>query len=153
MVSGHLHQPLQPPAQAIRVRLQRPIQESPEADWKAVERGWCLGYKAFREELLAHARRGDHYGPELREADAVQAQGVVRAELRRRGWTEAELERRRKGDPEKVEMAWRRRQETTRTLKWIAQRFKMAPGRTSPIVGSKGEKKLKSVNSYDRPLI
>jgi hypothetical protein len=45
--------------------------------------------------------------------------------LRRRGWTEAELEQRRKGDPEKVEMAWRLRQETTMTLKWIAQRLKM----------------------------
>jgi putative transposase len=46
-------------------------QESPKSDWKAVERGWFLGDKAFKEELLAqmHERRGDHYGQELREAD------------------------------------------------------------------------------------
>ena len=72
-----------------------------------------------------HEIRKDHYGPELREADEVHAEKVVRAELRRRGWTEAELEARRKGDSEKVEMAWRVRQETTMTLKWIAQRLRM----------------------------
>jgi hypothetical protein len=92
-----------------------------------VERGWCLGDKAFREELLAqiHGQRGDHYGPELREADAVHAEKVVQRELGRRGWTQAELERRRKGDAEKVAMAWRLRQETTMSLKWIAQRLQM----------------------------
>jgi len=106
---------------------ERRRQESPKADWKSVERGWCLGDKAFKEELLAqmHAHRGDHYGPELREADAVHAERLVEAELRRRGWTQAELSRRRKGDSEKVEMAWRLRQETTMTLKWIAQRLNM----------------------------
>jgi len=57
-----------------------------------------------------HQRRGDHYGRELRQADALHAEGVVQAELRRRSWTEAELDRRRKGDPEKVEIAWSVRQ-------------------------------------------
>ena len=102
-------------------------QESPEADWKAVERGWFLGDKEFKEQLLAqmHECRGDHYGAELREAEAVHAERVVAEELRRRGWGEAELTLRRKGDPEKVEMAWRLRRETTMTLKWIAKRLKM----------------------------
>ncbi len=102
-------------------------QESPESDWKVVERGWFLGDKQFKEELLAqmHERRGDHYGPELREADALHGERVLREELRRRGWGEAELNRRRKGDPEKVEIAWQLRSRTTMTLKWIAQRLKM----------------------------
>jgi putative transposase len=102
-------------------------QESPQSDWKSVERGWCLGDKAFKAELLAqmHEHRGDHYGPELREADEAHAEGLVRAELRQRGWTEADLERRRKGDPEKVAIAWRLRQESTMTLKWIARRLRM----------------------------
>jgi hypothetical protein len=92
-----------------------------------VERGWCLGDAQFKEELLAQMRegRGDHYGPELREADTAHAEGLVRQELRRRRWTEAELERRRKGDPEKVVIARRLRQESTMTLKWIAQRLRM----------------------------
>jgi REP element-mobilizing transposase RayT len=106
---------------------ERRRQESPKADWKAVERGWCLGAKAFREELLAqmHRQRGDHYGPELREADAAQAEKIVQAELRRRGWTQEELGKRRKGDAQKVAMAWRLRAETTMSLKWIAQRLAM----------------------------
>ncbi len=106
---------------------QRRCQEDPKADWNAVERGWCLGDKAFREELLAqmHEQRADHYGPELREADAVHAERVLGEELLRRGWTEAELMRRRKGDAEKVEIAWQLRSRTTMTLKWIAQRLKM----------------------------
>jgi len=33
----------------------RRTQENPKADWKAVERGWCLGDKAFKEELLARS--------------------------------------------------------------------------------------------------
>ena len=57
--------------------------------------------------------RKDHYGPELREAEEMDAEGVLRAELRRRGWAEVELEQQRKGDPQKVEVAWRLRQETT----------------------------------------
>jgi putative transposase len=66
-------------------------QESPKSDWKAVKRGWILGDEAFKEELLAqmHERRGDHYGPELREADLVHAERIVKNQLRQRGWTEA----------------------------------------------------------------
>ncbi len=45
--------------------------------------------------------------------------------MRRRGWTEAELASRRKGDAGKATMARRLRQESTMTLKWIAQRLRM----------------------------
>ncbi|HVV02350.1 MAG TPA: hypothetical protein VHH88_13360 [Verrucomicrobiae bacterium] len=51
------------------------------------------------------ARKGDHYGSELREADEAHAERVVRAELKRRGWNDAELEQRRKGDAAKVAIA------------------------------------------------
>jgi len=70
---------------ALRME-QRRSQESRQRDWKAVERGWCLGSEGFREELLEqmHERRKDPYGAELGEADAVHAEGVVRAELCRR---------------------------------------------------------------------
>lgn len=113
--------------QFARLLEQRRRQETPQTNWKAVERGWCLGDKEFKAELLAqmHGRRGDHYGPELREADTLHAERLVREELRRRGWTEAELGRRRKGDPQKVQIAWRLRRQSTMTLKWIAQRLKM----------------------------
>lgn len=102
-------------------------QEKPNADWRAVERGWFLGDPEFKQELLAQMReqRRDHYGPELREAELAHAERVLKAELSRRGWGEAELGRRRKGDPEKVAIAGELRARTTMTLKWIAQRLKM----------------------------
>ena len=43
----------------------------------------------------------------------------------RRGWSEAELRERAKGDKEKVAMAVRLRRETTMTLKWMAERWEM----------------------------
>ena len=39
--------------------------------------------------------------------------------------SEGELNKRRKGDAQKVELAWQLRCQTTMTLKWIAQRLKM----------------------------
>ena len=106
---------------------QRRRQENPKRDWKAVQRGWFLGDPEFKAELLAqmHERRGDHYGPELREADLVHAERLLAKELRRRDWTEADLTRRRKGDPQKVELAAVLRARTTMTLKWIARRLNM----------------------------
>jgi putative transposase len=102
-------------------------EESPERNWKAVERGWCLGDEEFRAELLAHVSqlRGDHYGEELRQADQAHALTLLQKKLRARGWEEADLAQRPKGDPEKVDIAWRLRQETTMTLKWIAQKLYM----------------------------
>ena len=106
--------------------------------------------------MLAALReqRKDHYGAELREADEAHAEGMVRQELRRRGWKETELGRRRKGDPGKVELAWRLRQETTMSLKWIAQRLRMGTWThvsNCLTLKTKGGK-VKSVKSYDRPL-
>ncbi|HLX68457.1 MAG TPA: transposase, partial [Verrucomicrobiae bacterium] len=46
-------------------------------------------------------------------------------EMKRLGWSEADLELTRKGDRRKVKIARRLRQETTMTLKWIAERLKM----------------------------
>jgi hypothetical protein len=126
-------------------------QESPKSDCKAVERGWFLGDKAFKEELLAQMRqrRGDHYGPELREADLVHAEGILKDQLRQRDWTEAELSRRRKGDPDKVEMASQLREQTMMTLKWIAHRLKMGAWTHVSNCLVQKRKKEKSVNSYD----
>src|SRR6266567_3475 len=96
-------------------------------EFKGIVRGWCLGSEAFRVELLAqvHEKRGDHYGSELRESDEARAEGLLQEELKGRSWTEVTLEERRKGDPQKVMMAGRLCQETTMTLKWIAQRLRM----------------------------
>ncbi len=96
--------------------------------WKGMRRGWCLGDKRFRKELLAQmAERvgASHYGAERQESGEVKAEGIVAEELQRRHWTEDRLKNRRKGDPEKVKIALRLRRESIMTLKWIAARLQM----------------------------
>jgi hypothetical protein len=44
----------------------------------------------------------------------------VQVELKSPGWKEADLERQRKGTPEKIRIAQRLRRETPMTLGWIA---------------------------------
>ncbi len=98
------------------------------ADYKAIRRGWCLGAESFRKELLAQMteRLGpEHYGAERLETDVAKAERIVRAELKRRQWSEAELATRAKGDRIKVKLAARLRAETLVTVKWIAERLQM----------------------------
>jgi hypothetical protein len=49
----------------------------------------------------------------------------IAAELRRRRWTEDDLICRREGDPEKIRIAMRLRQQSAMSLKWIAERLRM----------------------------
>lgn len=96
--------------------------------WKAVRRGWFFGGTRLKEQLLEAmgAEMGEHHGGEERqETDEQQAQRLVLEELRGRGWTEEDLERRRKTDATKVQMAARLRRETVMTLDWVAERLRM----------------------------
>jgi len=54
-----------------------------------------------------------------------KAERIVTQELRKLGWAEADPAAQRKGDRRKVRLARRLRQETTMTLRWIADRLKM----------------------------
>lgn len=97
-------------------------------DYKAVRSGWCFGGDEFKQELLAKVEGGagqHHFGKELVEAAEAKATRIVDEELRRAVWAEAELERRRKGDPVKLQIARRLRAETTMTMQWIAARLRM----------------------------
>ncbi len=67
----------------------------------------------------------NHYGAERPQSDAQKAERMVKAELERRGWGEADLHTRRKGDPRKVSIARRLRQEIPMSLKRIATRLDM----------------------------
>jgi REP element-mobilizing transposase RayT len=110
-----------------RLMEMRRWEEQPD-EWKKVRRGWCLGDEAFRKELLAQMTEpaGDsHYGEELRESAEAKAQRIVAEELKRVAWGEDDLLKHRKGHRRKVKIARRLRQETTMTLKWIANRLKM----------------------------
>jgi len=95
-------------------------------EFAALERGWCVGGKEFRQELLAQMKAGpEHYGQEIGESGEHKAERRVREELRKLGWTESELRSRAKGDPAKIGLARVLRQETTMTLGWIAQTLHM----------------------------
>ena len=97
-------------------------------EWRAVRRGWFLGGAPLKErvvELMGGGVGEHHGGEEKRESDEQKAQRLVREELRKRRWTEQDLEQRRKTDAIKVEMAARLRRETVMTWDWIAQRLRM----------------------------
>jgi putative transposase len=94
--------------------------------------GWCIGSEQFRQELLGQmtALPERHYGgPEWQETAEKKARRILFEELRQRGWDLEELKKRRKGDPDKIEIARRLRAQTTMTLAWIAQYLSMGtPG-------------------------
>jgi hypothetical protein len=97
---------------------------SEKEEWAELRRGWFFGDQELKKELLAQASQrvgAQHYGLERQESGAAKAERLVTEELRKGRWTEEDLEQRRKGDPGKVRMARRLRQETTMTLDWIAR--------------------------------
>ena len=102
--------------------------EEEGVEFKAIRRGWFFGNNALKQELLAQMSEQagkSHYGKELRESAEAKAERIVVEELKQLGLAEDELNKRRKGDPEKTRIAWRLRRETTVTLGWIAKRLRM----------------------------
>lgn len=103
-------------------------QETEPEEWNVIRRGWYCGDAAFREELLAkmHGQwREHHFGDERRESLDQHADRLVREGLDQAGWTEQDLAIKPKGDPIKLRLAMRLRQETTATIKWITARLRM----------------------------
>ena len=118
-----------------------------EEEFQKLKRGWYLGDEEFRQELLSQmkGKRGtEHFGEEVRESEAAQAERVVKSELKRLGWREGELGKRRKGDPETVRLARFLRENTTMTLSKIAERLQMgAAGHLSHLLYWEGKAKPK----------
>ncbi len=103
-------------------------QEEASPDYRQIRRGWCLGSEEFRQDLLAAAAEqvgNHHYGSDRSESSQERARRMIAQELKRLGWEEKELTRRRKGDGHKVALAQRLRAETTMSLAWIAERLRM----------------------------
>ncbi len=99
-----------------------------DEEFQAVRSGWCFGDEEFRKDLLSHIDgvAGDsHFGSEFQEAAEVKATRIIDEELQQSLWAEAELELKRKGDPVKLRIARRLREETTVTLQWISARLRM----------------------------
>lgn len=117
---------------AGRQRLEQALEERCGAEegeeFKTIRRGWCLGEKTFRKELLAQMNErigAEHYGEERTETAEAVAERIIAAELKRRRWQEADLKTRPKGDSTKVALAMRLRAETTLSVGWIADRLGM----------------------------
>ena len=92
------------------------------------------GGPAFKNQMLEkmEGELGEHHSGELRRESAeAKAQRIVAEELERRGWQEADLAARAKGDPGKLEIAARLRRETTLSLKGIAERAKLGTSRSA----------------------
>jgi len=97
-------------------------------DYRRLRRGWCLGSAAFRQELLAQMadkRGADHYGEEWAESAAERAEQIIAAGLKKARWTEADLQRQRKGHAVKVRLAQQLRKQTLLTVGQIAERLHM----------------------------
>lgn len=103
-------------------------------DWKRLRRGWYLGPKEFREELLekiGQQKGRQHYGEELRQSDEQKAERLVALMLKREGWVPKDLRKQRKGHRIKARMAAQLRSETTMTWEWIARQLEMGHWRTA----------------------
>ena len=115
-----------------RQYLERCVEERRAAEdsaaYQPLRRGWCLGDKRFRKELLAEMAGGmgpEHYGEERRETEVEEAEQMVRSELRKARWDESKLGSTPKGHRVKVRLALRLRAETTVSYGWMAQRLGM----------------------------
>jgi hypothetical protein len=90
--------------------------------------GWKLGGEDFLDWILDKIEvptKEGHPSRERDETEQAKALRMVQEELKRRGWTRAELKRRRKGDEAKVALARRLREETAVSLRWIAEHLYM----------------------------
>jgi hypothetical protein len=94
---------------------------------------WPPGHKRLQANDFITANRAeleqmedelgeDHAGALRRESGEAKTERLVGQELKRLGWTEADLAARRKSDPLKLAIAARLRKETTLSLKAIAAR-------------------------------
>jgi putative transposase len=108
--------------EAVRVESLR------EDQFNAVRQGWKLGAEDFIDWLVERVTLKPteaHPGRQRDETEEQKAERIVGRELEKLGWSEAELTARRKGDPGKVAIARRLREETAVTLKWVALRLRM----------------------------
>ena len=117
---------------AARRRLEAAVEErrrgKEDVTYAQIRRGWFLGEEKLKQELLGQMKGGvgrTDTGAERRESDEALARGILAQEMKRLGWSVAELGRRRKGDPGKVAIASRLRLETPMTLQWIAAALQM----------------------------
>lgn len=98
---------------------------NPEA-LEEFRRGWSIGSETFRQECLdrMEGKVGDNHPGQTRlETAQAKADRILAEELTRLGWTQADLATRQRNHPIKLALAARLRQQTTLSVKQIAERL------------------------------
>jgi len=116
-----------------RMEKQR-LAEADEAALQGLRRGWCSGSAEFRRRMLEEIGQvaGECASGGLRQETARnKGDRIVAEELKRLQWTEADLRRCRKSDPEKLRIAARLRRETILSLKSIATRVGLGSSKSA----------------------
>jgi hypothetical protein len=101
------------------------LEEVDEAALAEFRQAWSIGGEAFRRECLEkmEGKVGENHPGQTRlETAEAKADRIVAEELARLRWTRDDLAARQKSDPAKLALAARLRQETTLSLKQIAER-------------------------------
>ncbi len=100
--------------------------------WKELRRGWYVGEESFAEKLreglkkaMQGRRRESHSGLAKVAHDRAAAEQRLKQALEILGLDERFLEQMAKGCAEKVVLAWWLRENTTVTLRWVAERLGM----------------------------
>ena len=104
----------------------RRLEEVDEESLKEFRQAWHIGGAAFRQECLERmeGKVGEnHPGQTKLETAEAKADRIVAEELARRQWTQNDLAARQKSHPAKLALAARLRQETTLSVKQIAERL------------------------------
>jgi len=118
---------------ARRMEQRRRLEEDEQA-LAPIRRGWCFGSPEFRCQMLKKmdGELGEgHAGALRREYGQERAERVIAEELKRLGWTEADLMSQRKNAPGKLDLAARLRRETTMSLRWIATRVHLGTSKSA----------------------
>ena len=104
----------------------RRLEEVDEDKLEEFRHAWFLGSEAFRKECLEQmeGKVGENHPGEIRRETAeAKAERLISKELARLQWNQQDLAARSKSDPRKLAIAARLRQETTLSIKQIAERL------------------------------
>lgn len=110
------------------------LAEADEAALQGLRRGWCLGSAEFRRRMLEELEpvEGESAAGGRRQETAInKGDRIVAEELTRLQWTEADLRRCRKSDPEKMRIAARLRRETILSLRSIVARVGLGSSKSA----------------------
>ena len=115
---------------------QRRLEPVDSQELKVFQRGWCLGSKTFKDQMvkLMEGKLGEnHPAQQRRETAQAKAERIISEELKRLGCSDSALRAGPKCDPRKLALATRLRKETTLTIKSIAARLNLGTPRNATV--------------------